>query len=460
MNTANILVVDDESDIRTLIEEILTDEGYRVSTAGDAREARRQLAANSPDLVLLDIWMPDIDGISLLGEWSERGELKCPVVIMSGHGTVETAVEATRLGAVDFVEKPLSIAKLLRTVEKGLESEGLTPAAPARGARAGALAPVGKSEVMQALRRQLEQVAGLDFPVALVGEAGSGRESCARAIHEMSSRRDGPFVALNAAAMPAENAASLLLGTESTDGAETGYLEQAAGGTLFIGELRDLCDEGQRILQGVLEQGEYARLGRAQRSPLDIRVVASMDAAAHGDPARVGLRPDLITTLSKSVLRVPPLREHAEDVSELLRHVVDRLMEDNRYPFRRFSVAAQNRLRNYPWPGNVRELANLVESLLASGGAEEIGLDEMEDLLQPTGAIDTPLIERDLLSMPLREAREHFERAYLTEQLSLCGGKVGQLAKRVGMERTHLYRKLRALGVDFRQGGGADARGD
>ncbi len=453
MSTANILVVDDESDIRTLIEEILTDEGYRVSTAGDAREARRQLAASSPDLVLLDIWMPDTDGISLLDEWSERGDLKCPVVIMSGHGTVETAVEATRLGAVDFVEKPLSIAKLLRTVEKGLESEPLAPAAPARRAPAGALAPVGKSELMQALRRQLEQVARRDFPVALIGEAGSGRESCARTIHAMSGRRDGPFVALNAAAMPAENAASLLLGTETADGVEVGYLEQAAGGTLFIGELRDLCDEGQRILQGVVDQGEYARLGRAQRAPLDIRVLASIDAVAHGDPARAGLRADLVTTLSKSVLRVPPLREHAEDVSELLQHVVDRLVDDNRYPFRRFSVAAQNRLRNYPWPGNVRELANLVENLLAGGGPEEIGLAELEGFLQPTGAVDTPLIERDLLSMPLREAREHFERAYLTEQLSLCGGKVGQLAKRVGMERTHLYRKLRSLGVDFRQAG-------
>jgi len=454
MSTANILVIDDEADIRMLIEEILTDEGYQVATAGDAAQARRQLAATAPDLVLLDIWMPDTDGITLLGEWSQQGDLQCPVVIMSGHGTVETAVEATRLGAVDFVEKPLSIAKLLRTVEKGLEIKRLSPTVSTARAAVDALAPVGKSEVMQVLRQQLEQVAQRDAPVALLGEPGSGREACARTIHALSKRREGPFVVLNGGAMPAANADSLLLGTETADGVEPGYLEQANGGTLFIGELTDLCDEGQRILQGVLEQGEYARLGRARCVPLDVRVLASMESSAHVDPTGHGIRSALVTTLSKSVLRVPPLRDHAEDVSELLRHLVDRIVDSDGYGYRRFSVAAQNRLRHYPWPGNVRELANLVESLLSGGGSEEIGLEELEGLLMPAAATDTPLLERDLLSMPLREAREHFERAYLTEQLSLCNGKVGQLAKRVGMERTHLYRKLRALGVDFRQAGG------
>jgi len=454
MSTANILVIDDEADIRMLIEEILTDEGYQVATAGDAAQARRQLAATAPDLVLLDIWMPDTDGITLLGEWSQQGDLQCPVVIMSGHGTVETAVEATRLGAVDFVEKPLSIAKLLRSVEKGLEKKRPSPTISIARAGVDALAPVGKSEVMQVLRQQLEQIAQRDAPVALLGEPGSGREACARSIHALSKRREGPFVVLNAGAMPAANADSLLLGTETADGVEPGYLEQANGGTLFIGELTDLCDEGQRILQGVLEQGEYARLGRARCVPLDVRVLASMESSAHIDPAGHGIRSALVTTLSKSVLRVPSLRDHAEDVSELLRHLVDRIVDSDGYRYRRFSVAAQNRLRHYPWPGNVRELANLVESLLSGGGSEEIGLEELEGLLMPAAAKDTPLLERDLLSMPLREAREHFERAYLTEQLSLCNGKVGQLAKRVGMERTHLYRKLRALGVDFRQAGG------
>jgi len=454
MTTANILVVDDESDIRTLIEEILTDEGYRVSTAGDAAEARQQLATNAPDLVLLDIWMPDTDGITLLGEWSQRGDLKCPVVIMSGHGTVETAVEATRLGAVDFVEKPLSIAKLLRTVEKGLEVQRLQPTLAGHREPAAMLGPVGKSQKMQALRQQLERVGAREVPVSFTGEPGSGREASARFVHLLSSRREQPFVAVNSAAMPAENAVALLLGMESLDGIEPGYLERAGGGTLFISDLQDLCAEGQRILQGVMDQGEYARLGRAHRIPLDVRVLASFAPAAHADPTRHGLRPDLVATLAAAVIRVPALREHPEDVSELLQYYVDKLGDAKRYPFRRFSVAAQNRLRHYPWPGNVRELVNLVESLLSIEGPEEIGLNELEDFLMPVDVADAPLIERDLLSMPLREAREHFERAYLTEQLSLCGGKVGQLAKRVGMERTHLYRKLRALGVNFRQTGG------
>jgi len=449
MSTASILVVDDELDIRTLIEEILTDEGYRVSTAGDAEDARRKLASASPDLVLLDIWMPDTDGITLLGEWAQRGELKCPVVIMSGHGTVETAVEATRLGAVDFVEKPLSIAKLLRTVENGLATAQPQPATPPPQP----LATVGRSARMQTLRRQLDQMAARDFATALIGESGTGREVCASAVHAMSMRHAEPFVTVRAVAIPPENAAALLLGVDAAGEIEPGYLEQAAGGTLFIGDVQDLCAEGQRILQGVIEQRGYARLGRAQTVPLDLRVLASLHPDACAKPEKYGVRPQLVTLLTQEAVRVPALREHAEDVPELLQQHVDRLVDSRGYGFRRFGVAAQNRLRHYPWPGNVRELANLVDGLLAAGGSEEVGLTELEAFLSTVDPVDTPLIERDLLAMPLREAREHFERAYLTEQLSLCGGKVGQLAKRVGMERTHLYRKLRSLGVDFRQSG-------
>jgi two-component system nitrogen regulation response regulator NtrX len=453
MSTASILVVDDELDIRTLIEEILTDEGYRVSTAGNAEEARQQLMRFSPDLVLLDIWMPDTDGITLLGEWSQRGELQCPVVIMSGHGTVETAVEATRLGAVDFVEKPLSIAKLLRTVENGLIAAQPRPTTPTPQP----LATVGKSARMQSLRQQLDRVAARDIAAALIGESGTGREVCARALHALSMRHGEPFVAVGAVAIPAENAAALLLGVDTGGSVEPGYLEKAAGGTLFIGNIQDLCAEGQSILQGVIEQRGYARLGHAQTTPLDLRVLASIHPEASANPAQFGIRPELVAALTQEVLRVPALREHAEDVPELLQQQVDRLVDTRGYAFRRFGVAAQNRLRHYPWPGNVRELANLVDGLLAAGGEEEVGLTELEAFLSPVDPVDSPLIERDLLSMPLREAREHFERAYLTEQLSLCGGKVGQLAKRVGMERTHLYRKLRSLGVNFRQSGGSDS---
>jgi two-component system nitrogen regulation response regulator NtrX len=454
MRPLKILVVDDEEDIRTLIDEILSEEGYRVQTAGDAVEAREQIKAQNPDLVLLDIWMPDADGITLLKEWSKSGDLDCPVVMMSGHGTVETAVEATRLGAADFIEKPLSIAKLLRTVDKTLENQKNGKNPGRRSLLPSMLAPVGKSQKITALRKQAEQIAPHSAPVLMVGETGTGREAVARYLHSVSDRRDQPLISLVGASVTAQNASELLLGAETSAGLEAGYVEQANDGTLFIEELQDLCPEAQQLLYGVLDQGSFSPLGRVRPTPVNVRVIASVSAKALLDPENCGIRPDLIAQLSVLQLRIPALREYAEDVPELLRYFVDKLVDTNEYAFRRFGVAAQNRLRNYPWPGNIRELESLVQRLLIAQGSEEIGLEELERELAPPIVRSDSLIQNDLLSLPLREAREHFERAYLTEQLALCGGKVGQLAKRVGMERTHLYRKLRTLGVDFRQTGG------
>lgn len=451
MSASEILVVDDEIDIRTLIEEILSEEGYRVQTAGDAGEARAQIAAQDPDLVLLDIWMPDTDGITLLKEWSDKEELHCPVVIMSGHGTVETAVEATRLGAVDYVEKPLSIAKLLRTVEKALEKggEGLPVAehhlAPLL------LAPLGKSRAITALRQRAVEIAPHVQPVLILGENGTGREALARYIHAHSGRADEPFIHLVPATLNADNMTELLLGADTATGVEPGYLEQAAGGTLFINDLTLMPQHAQRLLAGVMEQGSFARVGRAEQMPVDIRFIVSAVPGADGNAQIPGILPELMSHFTILTLAVPPLREYPEDISEILRHFVDQLVDAQGSKFRRFSVAAQNRLRNYPWPGNIRELSQLVERLLIADGTEEISLPEIERELSPpsTGAGGSS-VKKDLLAMPLREAREHFERDYLTQQLSLCDGKVGRLAKRVGMERTHLYRKLRALGVEFR----------
>jgi DNA-binding NtrC family response regulator len=456
MTTAQILVVDDEADIRMLIEEILSEEGYRVETAADAAEARNRIGAHAPDLVLLDIWMPDTDGITLLNEWSREGTLDCPVVIMSGHGTVETAVEATRLGAVDYIEKPLSLAKLLRTVETALDEHRTARKGAARSLIPPMITPVGKSRKMRELREAAQQIALHSTPVLITGESGTGREAFARYLHSLSDRSDRPMVVLVAGALAEDNAANALLGTETAGVVEPGYLEQAKGSTLFINELGDLCAAAQRLLLGVLEQGSFARVGRAQQMPLDVRVIASIRPEVEADPEAHGVRADLIERLAVLQLRVPALREYAEDVSELLRHFVDKIVDANGLPYRRFSVAAQNRLRNYPWPGNVRELSHLVQRLLVAGGAEEISLEQIERELAPAADREEPLVKQDLLALPLREAREQFERAYLKQQLSLCGGKVGQLAKRVGMERTHLYRKLRSLGVDFRQAGAED----
>ena len=368
--------------------------------------------------------------------------------MMSGHGTVETAVEATRLGAFDFVEKPLSLAKLLRTVERALDA-GRRRRGGGRLAVPPLMVPVGKSSVMRQLRTELGQLAN-GARALFVGEAGSGREAFARYLHESGNHSSRPFVTLVSSTVREADPETLLLGTQAGPGPRPGILEQAAGGTLFISGIDDLPLAAQRILLGVLETGSFTRVGGSTPVPFTARVLAS---AQPGIEQRAGLgefRGDLLAQLNTLVFRVPPLRDYVEDVPELLRYYVDRLVDAEGLPFRKFSVAAQNRLRNYPWPGNIRELRNLVHRLLLKGGDDEIGLEEVERELAVQMPHEEPLVKQDLLALPLREAREQFERAYLQQQLLLCNGKVGLLAKRVGMERTHLYRKLRSLGVDFR----------
>lgn len=449
MSTAHVLVVDDEADIRALISDILGDEGYKVTVAQDAAAAREARKADRFDLVLLDIWMPDTDGISLLREWSHQGALDCPVVIMSGHGTVDTAVEATRLGAFDFVEKPLSIAKLLRTVERALD-DARRRVGSSRHVLPSMLAPVGRSIVMKKLRETVQKFAAHDSPVLITGEPGTGRGAFARYIHMLSKNSATEPVMLLATSLTESNAEEQLCGSEVDGEVTKGFLERAAGGTLVIEELTDLSIPIQKLLIGVLEQGRFFRHGGSDPVELRTRIVATVvddyDAAVEAGK----LRRELVANINVLNLRVPPLREYSEDVPELLSYYVDKLVDAEGLGFRRFSVAAQNRLRNYPWPDNVRELKNLVRRMLMTGSDEEISLDEIEKEVTASARADEPLVKQDLLALPLREAREQFERAYLQQQLVLCDGKVGKLAKRVGMERTHLYRKLRSLGVDFR----------
>jgi two-component system nitrogen regulation response regulator NtrX len=449
MTASRILVVDDEADIRGLLKEILSEEGYDVEIAADASQARSSRAAQVPDLVLLDIWMPDTDGITLLREWSMTDGYDCPVVMMSGHGTVETAVEATRLGAFDFVEKPLSLTKLLRTVERALDA-GRRKRLSARTQGSALAVPIGKSKITQLLREQIQQAASSSSPVLLVGELGSGREAYARYLHSLSARAAKPFFMVVAASLGQDPAAALF-GSERDGKVEPGAFDQATGGSLYISGLEDLNANAQRALLGAIEQNGYTRVGGRQRLNLNVRWISSAQEGFELGSSPEPFRRDLLAHLNVITLRVPPLRDYAEDVPDLLRYYVDRLVDEQHLPLRRFSVAAQNRLRNYPWPGNVGELKNLVQRVLILGAGEEIRLEEIERELAVKMAVDEPLVKQDLLALPLREAREQFERAYLQQQLLLCNGKVGQLAKRVGMERTHLYRKLRALGVDFRQ---------
>jgi two-component system nitrogen regulation response regulator NtrX len=449
MTAARILVVDDEADIRGLLKEILTEEGYEVEVAADATEARTARATRTFDLVLLDIWMPDTDGITLLREWSVSDGYHCPVVMMSGHGTVETAVEATRLGAFDFVEKPLSLTKLLRTVERALDA-GRRKRLSERTQNSSLAVPIGKSKLTMALREQVQQAASSTSPVMLIGELGSGREAYARYLHSLSARSAKPFFMVAAASLVIDPTAALF-GSERDGKVVPGAFDQAVGGSLYLNGLEDLTSEAQRALVGAIEQNSYTRVGGRERLPINVRWISSSQDDLESRGALEPFRRDLIAHLNVITLRVPPLRDYAEDVPDLLRYYVDRLVDDQHLPLRRFGVAAQNRLRNYPWPGNLDELKSLVQRVLILGAGEEIRLEEIERELAAKMGLDEPLVKQDLLALPLREAREQFERAYLQQQLLLCNGKVGQLAKRVGMERTHLYRKLRALGVDFRQ---------
>src|SRR5512140_331546 len=256
MSSARILVVDDEADIRELVRDILSEEGYTVEAAANAAEARAACAKQAPDLVLLDIWMPDTDGISLLREWQQAQSLTAPVVMMSGHGTVETAVEATRLGAIDYVEKPLSLAKLLRTVQRSLD-ECKRRKHAARTLVPPLLAPVGRSRLMRDLREQVKQLAPHEAPVLIVGESGTGREAFARYIHTLSARASGPFVAVTAGSLTDANAEEILCGAAGGDGARVGLLEQAERGTLFVNGLEDLAREAQRLLLAAIETGSF-----------------------------------------------------------------------------------------------------------------------------------------------------------------------------------------------------------
>ena len=455
MSSGHILVVDDEPDIRNLVKEILEDEGYEVSIAESGETARHARRMRRPDLILLDIWMEDVDGISLLREWSERGGLPCPVIIMSGHATVETAVEATRLGAYDFIEKPISLAKLLLVVNRALESEKLQQENLGLKRQAQPVVePAGKSEIMHALRSQAGRIAQHNTWVLINGEPGAGKEVVARYIHAQSPLRDRPFVEVAVGSMSAGNSAVELFGSEEGDRIVYGRLEQANGGTLFMGSISDMDMQTQSRLLSVFQTHSFLRMGGTEPIPVDIRVIATTSRDLEQEVREGRFREDLYYHLNVVPLTVPPLREHSEDVPEMLNFYVDRFVVQEHLPYREFSIAAQNRLRNYSWPGNNRELKNLVQRLLILGQGPVIDIDEVEAVLQQTDEAAAPSGSSATLplDLPLREAREQFEKVYLEHQMQEVGGSVGKLAKRVGMERTHLYRKLRGLGIDFKKG--------
>ncbi|MBT8141401.1 MAG: sigma-54-dependent Fis family transcriptional regulator [Gammaproteobacteria bacterium] len=447
--SAEILVVDDESDIRNLVQEILEEEGYSVTAAASAKEARQKESMGSPDLVLLDIWMPEVDGITLLKEWSQTGKLKMPVVMMSGHGTVETAVEATRLGAFDFIEKPLSMAKLLSAVEKALKQTKKPAKKNIHSLIPPLIEPIGKSAVIKKAREDARKIAEQHASALILGESGTGREAFARYIHALSKEKTGAFVNLVPSTVSDDHAASVLFGEVVDSELRPGLLQQADDGVLFINELEDMSSSLQRLLYGVLEKEQFTPVNSRQPVHANFRLLSSSRPGFDQKTDALTFRTDLMQMISTLRLQIPPLREYLEDVPNLLRYYVDVMVEEHDLPFRRFSIAAQNRLRNYDWPGNMRQLKNVIHRLLVMADGSEIMPADVDAVLAIEPALHTGMMKEDWLSLPIREAREAFEKAYLEHQLKLCDGKVGKLATVVGMERTHLYRKLKTLGIEF-----------
>ncbi len=453
MNMRSVLVVDDEPDIRSLLQEILEDEGYAVSVADTATAAQLAVEEQRPDLVLLDIWMPDMDGVTLLKSWKLGGTLAFPVIMISGHGTVETAVEATRHGAVDFIEKPVSLAKLLLTVERAFADAGHVAANDSNETLPIARLPqlLGDSPVVENLRAVLDDVATRSTPVMLVGELGSGRLVFAQNLHDRGLSPTGPFTHLRCDALSSANAHLELYGEETGDAVRPGYLETAGAGTLCLTDVELLPASAQTCLRQAIQQQGFMRVGGNTRVPLQCRFVATSREPMAELLKRNAFDTTLARILNTEEITIESLRSRREDIPALLEGFVNWHVEQEGLPYRHFTLSAQNRLRNFDWPCNLLELKNLVQRLLLLGGSSEIEVAEIDRALgvrEPgEQAEDTSIVLRH--DLPLREARADFERRYLIRCLIDSQGNIGDLAKHVGMERTHLYRKLRSLDIDL-----------
>jgi two-component system nitrogen regulation response regulator NtrX len=450
MSLGEILVVDDEPDICNLIKEILQDEGFEVTVANDAAEARAAISKSSPILILLDIWMPDTDGITLLKEWNQDESFTSPVIIMSGHGTVETAVEATRLGAYDFLEKPLSMAKLMLSIKNSIKTKWLEKEnKKLKDKESFPIEVIGKSEVADNIRSLIEKIADRSNPILIIGEAGTDKEAVARYIHRKSDRSEKPFIVVNISALTAEDSSAEIFGRCENGKVTKGLIDDAGDGILFLKDIIDLEANAQAKLQDTLNKSSYNRVGGGETMPLNARVITATSKSIEDAIKEEKFRDDLYFKLNVLSVIVPPLRDHFEDVPELLEYYINYFVSEEHLPYRHFSTAAQNRLRMHSWPGNIRELKNLVQKLLILGPEGTIEVDEVEKALGDQSGYRTDSDLRNF-DLPLREAREKFEKAYLEYQLKQSKGSVSKIAQNVGMERTHLYRKLKTLGIDIK----------
>jgi two-component system nitrogen regulation response regulator NtrX len=454
---SDILVGDDEADIRELVSGILQDEGYDTRTARDSDDALNSIKGRRPSLVFLDIWLQGsrLDGLQVLDAVkNEHPEL--PIVMISGHGNIETAVAAIKRGAYDFIEKPFKADRLVLIADRALETSRLKrEVKELKQFNPLGTALVGHSPSINQLRQTIDKVAPTNSRVLIVGPAGAGKELTARAIHGQSARAEGPFVVINAAAMTPERMEVEMFGVEQSDGTrerKVGALEEAHGGTLFIDEIADMPRETQNKILRVLVDQTFQRVGGSNKISVDVRIISSTGRNIEAEIAAGRFRDDLYHRMSVVPIRVPALAERREDIADLVYYFMEQISQSSGLSKRIIGEDALAVLQSHDWPGNVRQLRNNVERLLilASGDADSVVSASM--LPQDVGSMVPNMPNGNggehLMGLPLREAREVFEREYLVAQISRFGGNISRTAEFVGMERSALHRKLKALGID------------
>jgi len=452
--TSDILIVDDEADIRELVAGILSDEGHETRVAGDADAALAAIDERVPHLVFLDIWLQGsrLDGMALLDEIRKRYP-GLPVVMISGHGNIETAVSAIKRGAYDFIEKPFKVDRLILVAERALETSKLKrEVSELRKKAVDAPEFLGNSLIINQLRQIVEKVAPTNSRIMITGPSGSGKEMTARMIHAMSPRAKGPFVALNAATITSERMEIELFGTEM-DGGERkiGVLEEAHGGILYLNEVADMPRETQSKILRVLTEQKFERVGGTSQVKVDVRIISSTAQNLDGLIAEGRFREDLFHRLSVVPIAVPPLARHREDIPALVDHFMRQIARQAGIKLRPIGDDAMAVLQAHNWPGNVRQLRNNVERLLILTRDDNCEEPISADLLPAEIGDTLPRISSDtdqhIMALPLREARELFEKEYLMAQINRFGGNISRTAEFVGMERSALHRKLKSLGV-------------
>jgi two-component system nitrogen regulation response regulator NtrX len=453
---SDILIVDDESDICELVAGLLQDEGYATRTARDSDTALNEIKGRRPNLLFLDIWLQGsrLDGLQLLDAVKEQHP-EMPVVMISGHGNIETAVAAIKRGAYDFIEKPFKADRLVLVADRALETsrlkrevkdlKALTPL-PAR--------MVGRSPSINQLRQTVEKISPTNSRILIVGPSGAGKELAARSIHSLSGRAGGPFVVINAAAITPERMEIELFGVEQSNGTQqrkVGALEEAHGGTLFIDEIADMPRDTQNKILRVLVVQTFQRVGGSTKVAVDVRIVSSTSRNIEAEIAAGRFREDLFHRLSVVPVRVPPLAERREDIPDLVNHFMEQISQATGLAQRTIGGDAMAVLQSHDWPGNVRQLRNNVERLMILAGGDPNSVINASMLPQDVGSMVPSMPNgnggEQLMGLPLREARELFEREYLLAQINRFGGNISRTAEFVGMERSALHRKLKALGI-------------